>query len=95
MADLILPLKTEYFQAIREGNKLEEFRLRTPYWRKRLEGKTFNNVVLTCGYPKRDDQARRLTLPWRGCRVTTIKHPHFGPAPVEVYAINVATAGSD
>jgi hypothetical protein len=87
--DLVLPLKAKYFNAIKAGAKPEEFRLRTPFWRKRLEGKTFDRVVLTLGYPKRDDAARRLVLPWRGMRETTITHPHFGPTPVEVYAINV------
>jgi len=87
--DLVLPLKAEYFNAIKAGTKPEEFRLRTPFWRKRLEGKTFDRVVLTLGYPSRDDTERRLVLPWRGLRETTITHPHFGPKPVEVYAINV------
>lgn len=89
MTDLILPLKAEYFNAIKAGTKLEEYRLRTPFWRKRLEGKTFEHVVLTLGYPGRDDAARRLVLPWRGMRETTIQHPHFGPDPVEVFAIDV------
>ncbi len=89
MTDLILPLKAEYFNAIKAGTKLEEYRLRTPFWCKRLEGKTFEHVVLTLGYPSRDDAARRLVLPWRGMRETTIQHPHFGPDPVEVFAIDV------
>ena len=58
-------------------------------WRKRLEGRTFDRIVLTKGYPKRDDTDRRMVKPWRGYRVTTITHPHFGPYPVEVFAINV------
>lgn len=87
--DLVLPLKAEYFYAIKDGTKGEEFRLRTPYWRRRLEGKTFDRVVLTLGYPSRDDTERRLVLPWRGLREATITHPHFGTEPVEVYAINV------
>lgn len=87
--DLVLPLKAEYFNAIKAGQKPEEFRLRTPFWRNRLEGKAFARVVLTLGYPSRDDAARRLVLPWRGMRKTTITHPHFGPDPVEVYAIDV------
>ena len=33
--------------------------------------------------------ARRLVLPWRGMRETTITHPHFGAEPVAVYAIRV------
>lgn len=89
MATLTLALKGEYFDAIRAGTKSEEFRLLTPYWRKRLEGRTYDHIELTRGYPARGDIARRLSLPWRGYRVTTITHPHFGPDPVEVFAINV------
>lgn len=90
MADLVLPLKREFFEAIRDGSKTEEFRLRNAYWRKRLEGRAFARVVLTLGYPAADNHERRLVLPWRGLRVTTITHPLFGAAPVEVYAIKVA-----
>lgn len=89
MTDLVLPLKACYFNDIRAGTKPEEFRLVTPYWRRRLEGRTYDRIVLTLGYPKRDDTERRLIRPWRGYRVTTITHPHFGPDPVQVFAINV------
>jgi len=75
--------------AIKAGNKPEEFRLRTPYWRKRLEGRIYDRIELTKGYPARADETRRLSLPWKGYRVTTITHPHFGAEPVEVFAINV------
>jgi hypothetical protein len=87
---LVLPLKAEFFNAIKAGTKTEEYRLRNAYWRRRLEGRDFAQVVLTLGYPARDDAERRLVLPWRGLRVTTIQHPLFGAAPVEVYAIKVA-----
>lgn len=90
MADLTLPLKAEYFDAINDGTKLEEYRLTTPFWRKRVEGKTFDRIILTRGYPKASDSARRLVRPWLGYRVATITHPHFGPAPAEVFAINVS-----
>lgn len=89
MRTLHLPLKREYFEAIRDGRKPEEFRLCTPHWRKRLEGQQFDQVMLTLGYPARDDHARRLVLPWRGYTVKTITHPHFSPEPVEVFAIDV------
>ncbi len=89
--DLILPLKAQYFDEIKAGTKTEEFRLRTPFWIKRLEGKSFHRVILTLGYPSRHDSARRIVLPWRGMRTTTITHPHFGSSPVSVYAIYVAT----
>ena len=87
--DLILPLKAEYFDAIRDGTKPEEFRLTTPYWRKRLEGRSYARVILTKGYPAREDHERRLVRQWRGYRTTTLTHPHFGPDPVEVFAIDV------
>ncbi|EIU1445414.1 TPA: ASCH domain-containing protein [Pseudomonas aeruginosa] len=89
MATLTLALKGEYFDAIRAGTKLEEFRLVTPYWRKRLEGRHYDFIELTRGYPRRGDHARRLFLPWQGLRMATITHPHFGPEPVVVFAINV------
>lgn len=89
MPTLTLALKGEYFDAIKAGTKTEEFRLLTQYWRRRLDGRTYDRIELTRGYPKRDDTARRLVLPWQGYRVITITHPHFGAEPVEVYAINV------
>lgn len=89
---LVLPLKSEYFDAIRDGSKLEEFRLRTDYWRKRLEGRTFDAIELTKGYPKAGDNERRMVRKWIGYRTTTITHPHFGSEPVHVYAIDVSEA---
>jgi len=90
VADLVLPLRAEFFNAIKAGTKREEFRRRSRYWQTRIEGRTFDRVVLTLGYPARDDHERRLVLPWRGVRLTTIEHALFGPQPVEVYAIQVA-----
>lgn len=89
LSDLVLPLKKDYFEAIRDGCKVEEYRLCNDYWFKRLSGKEFRNVVLTLGYPKSGDESRRIVRPWQGYVVKTILHPHFGPQPVEVYAINV------
>jgi hypothetical protein len=89
MGDLTLPLKAEYFNAISAGTKPLEYRLRTPYWRKRIVGRAYDHIVLTLGYPSRGDSARRMVLPWRGYREETITHPHFGPEPVEVFAIDV------
>lgn len=89
MGDLTLPLNGVYFDQIKAGTKVEEFRLRTPFWTKRLAGRSYDRIVLTRGYPKGDDHERRLVLPWRGLRETTITHPHFGPDPVEVFAIRV------
>lgn len=89
MPTLHLNLKAEYFDAIAAGTKLLEYRLTTPFWRKRLEGRVFDAIELAKGYPARDDTARRLRLPWRGFEVQTITHPHFGDDAVEVFAIHV------
>lgn len=86
---LTLQLKAEYFDAIKDGTKIEEYRLVTDFWRRRLEGKTFDKIVLTKGYPSILAFDRRITRPWRGLTVKTITHKHFGPDPVEVYAIRV------
>ena len=90
MPDLHLPLKSVYFDQIKSGEKEWEYRLVTPFWAKRLQGRTYDNVTFTCGYPRKDDQSRRLTMPFRGVSRVTITHPHFGPEPVEVFAIRSA-----
>jgi ASC-1-like (ASCH) protein len=89
MADLTLPLKGEYFDAIKAGDKVEEYRLCTEFWERRIEEKQIDRIVLTRGYPKRGDETRRMVRPWRGYEIKEITHPHFGPDPVRVYAIVV------
>lgn len=86
---LRLALKTEYFDQIASGEKREEYRLATDYWAKRLDGREYDGIVLTKGYPALDDDGRTMQRPWRGCARKTISHPHFGPSPVEVFAIPV------
>ena len=51
MTALTLPLKAEYFDAIRDGSKLEEYRLVTPFWAKRLEGRTYDRRRADEGLP--------------------------------------------
>lgn len=89
MSNLVLPVKRIYFEQMRDGTKKVEYRLTTPFWRKRLEGKKYDRVVITLGYSKKDDIERRLIFPWRGFTVQTITHPHFGNEPVKVFAIAV------
>ncbi|QBR38363.1 ASCH domain-containing protein [Leisingera sp. NJS201] len=89
MKALHLPLQAAYFEQIKSGEKVEEYRKATPYWRKRLEGRTFSEIILTKGYPRRDCTEGRISRPWYSWRKTTITHPHFGADPVEVYAIRV------
>lgn len=91
LMDLILSLKREYFDAIKSGEKHEEYRLCTPYWEKRFSGGVqYDNVILTLGYPKRDDGSRRIIKRWKGMpERRNITHAHFGDEPVEVFVIDV------
>lgn len=92
MADaLYLPMNGVYFDQIMAGTKREEYRLATAFWSRRLEGRRYSRIVLTRGYPKGGgtEGINRLNLRWRGCTRKTIIHPFFGPAPVDVFAIDV------
>lgn len=91
MADdtLHLNLKGEYFDQVAAREKLFEYRLRTEYWRKRLEGRSYRRVLVKKGYPRAGDQTRIVERPWRGYEEHIITHPHFGSEPVEVFAIRV------
>lgn len=90
---LTLALNGVYFDQIANGAKLEEYRLRTPYWEKRLVGRAYDNIVLTRGYPKGGgvEGVTRLTRRWSGMTDRVLSHPHFGEQPVDVFAINVAS----
>ena len=88
--NLVLHLKKEYFDQIASGQKVEEYRLVTPYWSRRLEGRQYEQVVLLCGYPARGDTSRQMIRPWAGYTRKTISLPRFGDQPVEVFAIHVA-----
>lgn len=92
MSDLTIPVNGVYFDQIKAGTKTEEYRLVTPFWTKRLVGRSYDNVVMTRGYPKVDEADKRLSFPWRGYAVKEITHPHFGADPVEVFAIAVEAA---
>ena len=95
MADLILNVKREYFEQIASGQKHEEYRLVTPYWQKRLEGRSYENVIICLGYPPRGDTNRRLLFPWQGVERKTIVHQHFGSEPVDVYAVRLRPDGEE
>ena len=89
MKTLILNLKSEYFEDIKNGNKFYEYRLYNDYWKKRLINKHYDLVSFRKGYPKSDDISRIIILPYKGYLVKTIIHKHFGDSPVEVFAIKI------
>lgn len=86
---LHLSVKSEYFLEVRDKVKAHEYRLQTEYWRKRLEGKQYDEVHIKLGYPKSSDADRIEIRPWKGYLESTITHKHFGDQPVSVYAIIV------
>lgn len=86
---LRLNLKTCYWDAIKDGSKTKEYRLASK-WESKLAGKTYDEILLLKGYPKRGDETRQLRRSWNGYTVETITHPHFGDSPVKVLAIDVA-----
>lgn len=91
MANLTLHLRGHWFDEIKAGHKLLEFRRATAYWEARLGTTSYDTITLCRGYPSKSDQERRLIRAWRGCFRTVINHPEFGPGPVRVFAIDVST----
>lgn len=89
MTDLVLHLKRVYFEEIQAGTKTEEYRKVTEHWTKRIEGRTYDRVVLLLGYPSAGDESKRIVRPWKGYTRKIITHEHFGPDPVEVFAIRL------
>lgn len=87
LQSLIIPLNGEYFDAIQRGEKTEEYRLCNDYWRKRLVGRDYDTIVFTRGYPRRDDDSRRMYFRYGGYSLKRITHRHFGDDPVDVFAI--------
>lgn len=87
MTDLLLRVKKVYFDAIVSGSKRNEHREVTPYWRKRIEGRKYDTVTITCGYPKRNDLTKQVKFKYNGYSVGEIHHEHFGTGPILVYSI--------
>lgn len=95
--NLQLAVKGEYFDAMRRGEKTEEYRLYNEYWRNRLITEAwvdfprqYDRLIITKGYPRKDDTSRRLDVKYSSYEIKTITHPHFGDKPVKVFAIKVA-----
>ena len=89
MANLQLAVNGEYFDQMKRGEKVEEYRLVTSFWSRRILARKYDRLIITRGYPKRDDLSKRIDIPYDGYEVKVITHPHFGPDPVKVFAIKV------
>lgn len=84
---LHLHVKTIYFEQIRSGEKIEEYRIASEYWVNRLVGRYYGGVVIWNGY--KTGAANRIEFPWIGCTLKEITHPHFGDKPAWVFAIRL------
>ncbi|NYA42915.1 ASCH domain-containing protein [Serratia fonticola] len=89
MSNLQLAVKAEYFEAMKRGEKKFEYRLLNDYWRKRLVNREYDRLIITLGYPRKDDAERRIDVPYRGYKLQSITHKHFGTELVNVFAIRV------
>ena len=65
MRTLQIAVNGEYFDQMKRGEKLDEYRLFNEYWMKRLS-KLYDRLIITRGYPRKDDEDRRLVMPYLG-----------------------------
>lgn len=89
MKNLQLAVNGEYFDQMKSGEKKFEYRLLNDYWRKRLINREYDRLIITKGYPKKDDESRRIDMKYKGYEIKKIIHPHFGSESVDVFAIYV------
>jgi hypothetical protein len=88
--NFIVYLKAMYFDQVKAGTKPWEYRECKEYWRKRLEGKTFDFVEIRGGsWGEKRTPENTLFFPWRGYEIKEITHPLFGNIPTKVYAIKL------
>lgn len=89
---LTLPLKRKWFELIRSGEKREEYREMSPYWKRRLESahwggfRHFDRLVFTLGYPKKDDTERRLEFANPQVSIGSGR-PEWGAEPGRLYFV--------
>jgi len=95
--NLMLYLKHKWFVEIANGRKHFEYRLATPFWRKRLQGLEMGNsrILMYDGWPdkKKIGTDKYLEFPYMGYIEETIIHPEFGTTPVTVFAIRLVPDG--
>lgn len=85
---LILNLKKEYFEDIKNGIKKYEYRLNKDFWKKRLSH-NYETIEIRLGYPKSDDLDKILFFKWDGFNEEMLTHKEFGANPVSVFAISL------
>lgn len=84
---LHLHVKTEYFDAVKRGEKKFEYRLVNEYWTKRLIRRDYEGIVYYNAY--KPGTKNQIEFPWHGFEIKEITHPHFGLFQVDVFAIRL------
>ena len=87
--DLVLNVRKKWFEQYKAGNKPFEYRLNNEYWRKRLEGKNYINIIYCLGYPKASDTERRIVMPYKGFELQHVTSEEWGNVPQHVYGIRL------
>ena len=77
MKTLHLHIKKKYWDRVKNGIKIEEYRLHNIYWSKRLIGKDYGEIQYHLGYPKKGDRSRTLKFGWNGYDEDFITHELF------------------
>lgn len=84
---LHLHLRFQYFDAIVRGEKVFEYR-DAAKWQNKLDSKNYERIRLYRGFEKVSDDTI-IDIPYRGYKIETIVHPHFGNVPKLVCSIHV------
>lgn len=83
-------LRKNYFEDIKKGIKLKEYRLFNDYWKKRLIDRDYDVIVIKLGYPKNDEYDKILYFKWNKYEIIDLIHDEFGKDPVKVFAIDLS-----
>jgi len=87
---LTLRLTTGWWQQIQQRQKSAELRINSPFYRRLLIGREYDEIHLWLGYPPKTDTSKRMRFAWRGVvDLPQVIHPHFGPAPVDLLSIDL------
>ncbi len=84
---LHLHVKSIYFHQILRGEKDHEFRLDNAHWQKALVGREYDGIVIYNAY--KPGASNRMEFPYTGWHREVLTHKHFGPEPVNVFAIRL------
>lgn len=85
--NLQMAVKKKWFDQIRAGTKILEYRLDTDHWRKRLINRDYDKLIITWGYPSKGNKERRIELEYYGYTMKTVVSEEWNNVPQRVFAI--------